>query len=581
MKREFTLKYLLLYGMSCIFIMQSCSFSGERPGTLEAGREALKTRYCNPEIIDKTWYSSGKKAPLFGGLDGIRFQITTKSEAAQQYFSQGLMLAYGFNHAEAARSFYEAAREDTSCAICWWGFAYVLGPNYNGGMEPDNFQRAFEAVQKAKVLSAGSTQKEKDLIDALTGRYSDDQNIARSVLDSAYASRMRQVYLKYRHDEDIAALFAESLMDLHPWDLFKKDGTARPWTPEILNVIENGLKSSPNHAGLNHFYIHAMEMSEEAGKALPSAELLGNLVPGSGHLVHMPSHTYIRIGKYHEGALANLKAVEADSLYTAACHAFGAYPLAYYPHNYHFLAACGALAGQSENAMLGAYETKNHAYEKLLLDPYWTTLQHFYSIPMFVQVKLGKWKEIQNYPQPEKELKYPRVIWHYSQGMAALASDRNGLAGKHLREMKSIMQDSALKTYTIWGINRLYDICRIASETLEGEIYANKGNYPEAVKLLTSAMAVEDELKYQEPPDWFFSVRHNLGAVLIESGDYRQAISVYQEDLIKYPENGWALIGLMEASQKLGEQEDYQQYKSRFENAWKHADIQIASSRIL
>jgi tetratricopeptide (TPR) repeat protein len=324
-----------------------------------------------------------------------------------------------------------------------------------------------------------------------------------------------------------------------------------------------------------------MEMSPQAGKALHSASLLGNLAPGSGHLVHMPSHTYIRTGRYHEGTIANMKAVEVDSSYTEACHAFGVYPLAYYPHNYHFLAACATLAGESRNAMLGAKKTKAHAHEKLLLNPYWTTLQHYYCIPLFVQVKLGRWKEIQNTPQPEAELIYPRVVWHYAQGMAALANNKSGKANKYLREMKSLMQDTTLKKLTIWGGNPLYDICLIGSESLEGEIYADNGNYPEAIRMFRSAMAVEDNLKYQEPPDWFFSVRHNLGAVLVESGNYTEAIAIYLEDLKNYPENGWALAGLMNACEKLGNQADYQSFKNRFELAWKHADIQITSSRIL
>jgi len=380
---------------------------------------------------------------------------------------------------------------------------------------------------------------------------------------------------------NIAALFAESLMNLHPWNLFKKDETIQPWTTEILNNLEQALEKDSHHPGLHHFYIHAVEMSREPEKGMASAEILRSLVPGAGHLVHMPSHIFIRTGKYHEGVLSNLDAASVDSAYVETCRANGSYPLTLFPHNYHFLAACAALAGESKNAMFGAYETRAHAHEKLLFDPYWTTLQHYYSIPIFVQVKLGKWEEIKNYPEPEMELKYPRVIWHYAQGMAALASDKTRKASKHLREMNYIMKDNILKTQTIWGLNHVDDICQIASQTLEGEIFAKKGDFPEALRLLKSAIAIEDKLNYQEPPDWFFSVRHNLGAVLIESGNYNEAISVYQQDLDTYPENGWALIGLMLAYHKLGMQSDYQEYKGRFETAWQHADIQITSSRIL
>lgn len=580
MKRIFTLKSILIYGLGFIFVIQSCSFSEKKSPSFKNDRQAMYENYCMPELADKAWYNSSKKAPLFKGLDGIHFKITTMSNEAQDYFNQGMMLAYGFNHAEAARSFYESARIDSTCAMCQWGYAYVLGPNYNASMETDNLQRAFDAVTRAQKLSERCTQKEKDLINALSARYSIDATIKRSLLDSTYAAEMRTVYNIYPNDEDIAALFAESLMDLHPWDLFQSDGTIQPWTPEIIMVLENSLKSSPHHAGLNHFYVHAMEMSDEADKALPSATLLENLVPASGHLVHMPSHTYIRTGRYHEGTVTNIKSVNADSAYMDACHASGAYPLLYNPHNYHFLAACATLGGESRNAMIGAYQTKAHSYKKLLLHPYFTTLQHFYSIPLFVQVKLGRWDEIRNTREPDRELKYPRIIWNFAQGMASLAQNKPKKAGKYLNHLNTIMQDTALKDMTIWGVNRLTDICKIASQSLDGELHAKKGDIDGAIRLLKSAMAIEDQLKYQEPPDWFFSVRHNLGAVLVESGKYREAIEVYNEDLVKYPENGWALMGLMNAYNKLNDLKNFEDSKKRFESAWKYADIQIASSRI-
>jgi tetratricopeptide (TPR) repeat protein len=580
-RKTFTLRIVKYCGLCFIFILQSCNQSGNKTLSTESNLSARKELLCGPEILDKTWYSSDKKAPLFRGLDGINFRITTKSPETQNYFNQGLMLAYGFNHAEAARSFYEAGRQDSSCAMSWWGFAYVLGPNYNSPMDPDNLQKAYDAVQKAKRLAFPCTQKEKDLIEALTSRYAKDDKVAQSILDSTYASNMRRVFEKYPDDVDVAVLFAESLMNLHPWQLFKKDGTIQPWTPEIIKVLKHALNKNPRHAGANHFYIHAVEMSQQPGDALTSADLLRDLVPGAGHLLHMPSHTYLRIGRYHEGVLSNLKAVLADSLYTGACNAQGAYPLAYYPHNFHFLAACATLSGESRYADMGANETRLHAHEKLLLDPAWATLQHYYSIPFYVQVKLGFWNAIQQSTEPEVSLKYPRVIWNYSKGMAALSEDHIAKAKRHLSEMKSIMQDTSIKKLTIWYINNLYDLCQIASHTLEGEIHARKKDYSMAISELREAIAMEDALNYNEPPDWFFSVRHNLGAVLIQAGNYQDAISVYEEDLQRLPENGWALIGLMDAYNKLGNKTKYLDIKTRFEDAWKYADIKIASSRIL
>ena len=536
---------------------------------------------CAPEVSDKSWYTSGSKAPLFNGLEGIHFKISTKTEEAQRYFDQGLLLSFAFNHAEAGRSFFEAARLDSNAAMSWWGFAYVLGPNYNGGMEKDNFQRAYDAVQKAKEKSASCSRKEQDLIKALSFRYSNDTTVARSFLDSSYAEAMRKVYKDHPEDATIASLFAEALLDLHPWNLWRKDGSIQPWTPEIIEVLEKCLKIDPKHIGANHFYIHAMEMSDHAEAAVVSADLLRNLVPGSGHLVHMPSHTYIRMGRYHDGVVSNQQAVLVDSLYVDACHAQGVYPLAYYPHNAHFMSACAMLAGESKIAMKGALTTSELAHKKLLRDPAWATLQHYYAIPWYVQVKLGLWNEIMRTSEPEKDLKYPLVIWHYAQGMAQLSENKMAQAKSHLAEMKSIMTDTTIKDLTIWGINSVYDLCVIATKTLEGEILGKEKNYSNAISLLKEAVVAEDGLNYNEPPDWFFSIRHHLGAVLIDAGKFKEAIEVYKDDLKIYRENGWALRGLMNAYEKLGDKRNYEEIKKRFEKAWQYSDFTIQSSRML
>jgi tetratricopeptide (TPR) repeat protein len=570
-----------LYALCFSILFWSCNQQSENKKYEKITAANSTSVGCAPEVSDKLWYSSGKKAPLFKGLEGIHFPISTKNIEVQKYFDQGLMLSFGFNHGEAGRSFYEAARQDSNCAMCWWGFAYVLGPNYNAGMEKDNFQRAYEAIQKAKNRSVFCTQKEKDLIKALTFRYNSDTTISRNILDSSYAVAMREVYKRYPDDITLASLFAESLLDLHPWNLWHKDGTMQPWTPEIIAVLEKCLQFDPRHVGANHFYIHAMEMSKHAEAALASANLLRNLVPGSGHLVHMPSHTYIRIGLYHDGVLANQKAVLLDSLYVEACHAQGVYPLAYYPHNYHFIAACATLCGESKIAMEGAFATSEHAHKKLLREPAWSTLQHYYSIPWYVEVKLGLWRDILHSPAPEKDLKYPLIVWHYAQGMAMLSENKILEAKGHLIEMKNIMVDSTIKNLTIWGINTVFDLCMIASKTLHGEIYAKEKNYANAISILKEAIAAEDALNYDEPPDWFFSIRHNLGAVLIEAGRFQEAINVYERDLEIYPENGWALKGLINVYEKLGDTKNHEDVKRRFEKSWQYSDIKISSSRIL
>ena len=272
---------------------------------------------CGPILTDdKAWYTSGKHEPFIAGLDGLHYPITTANDSAQRYFDQGLVLAYGFNHAEAARSFWEAARIDTTCAMAWWGFAYVLGPNYNAGMEPDSYARAYEAIGKAQALSSKCTGKEKGLIAAMAMRYTAEAPEDRSPLDKAYCEALRGLTAKHPQDADIAAMFAESLMDQHPWDLWEKDGKEKSWTPEIIAALERSMKTFPTHFGAHHLYIHAVEASRTPDRALASAAFLENAVPGSGHLTHMPSHIYIRTGRYHEGVLANQRSVTVDSGYT-------------------------------------------------------------------------------------------------------------------------------------------------------------------------------------------------------------------------------------------------------------------------
>ncbi len=536
---------------------------------------------CAPKVTDKDWYSSGKKAPLFEGLDGINFPISTRSEEAQKYFNQGLMLSYGFNHAEAARSFYEAIRLDSSCAMCYWGYALVLGPNYNAGMEKDNMQRAYEASQKALELSDALTQKERMLIMALTMRYDSTAEEDRSWNDDAYAFTMGSVYQIFPEDPDVGALYAEALMDQHPWDLWNSDGTPKNWTPEIVNVLEKVIQKSPQHAGANHFYIHAVEASFTPERAMASADLLRDLVPGAGHLVHMPSHIYIRTGRYHDGTLANQRAVEMDNQYISACHAQGVYPLAYFPHNYHFMAATAALEGDKETAIMASRKMRDQLDKQLLRDPAWGTLQHYYSIIYYVMVKFGMWDEIMQEPLPDEDLPYPRAILEYAKGMASLAKKDLNAASAHLKELERLSMDSAAQSVSIWEVNTANDLMGIAVAVLKGELLNRQGKGAEGLVQLRAAVAIEDKLNYNEPPDWFFSVRHNLGAVLLENKMYVEAEKAFREDLKKYPENGWALKGLEEALQFQNKLDDSKQTELKFEQAWKYSKVSIKAARIL
>jgi tetratricopeptide (TPR) repeat protein len=536
---------------------------------------------CAPQTTDANWYLTNNKAPIFKGLDVIKYPITSKSIEAQKYFNQGLALSYGFNHAEAARSFYYATKLDPECAMCYWGFAYVLGPNYNAGMEPDNYERAYLAIQKATKLLEKASEKEKALINALAKRYTVKPVENRSNLDIAYSVAMKKVSEKFSDDVDINALYAESIMDLHPWDLYEKDGTPKRWTAEIIYLLEKILEKNPKHIGANHFYIHAVEASNTPERGNNSAKIFDDgLIPGAGHLVHMPSHIYIRTGEYHKGTISNINAVKVDSNYVTMCHAQGVYPLAYYPHNYHFMAGTATLEGNSKWAMMGANQVSKHVHPKIMTEPGWGTLQHYYVIPYYVAVKFGKWDDILKMKLVSDTLKYPVAVSHYAKGMAYLGKNDLKKAKQELLMLEEIAKDKKLEQVTIWEINSVYTLLQIAKKVLQAEIMAREKTFNPSIALLKEAVVIEDSLNYDEPPDWFFSVRHHLGAVQIEAGKYQDAIKTYEADLKRLPKNGWAHHGLKLAYEKMNHKKKVKELEKLIEKSWATADVKITTSRI-
>ena len=535
---------------------------------------------CAPVTSDREWYNGDNKAPLFEGLGDSHFPVSTKDSLVQKYINQGIILAYGFNHAEAARSFYYATKLDSSCAMAFWGYAYVLGPNYNAGMDGDNYERAYEAIQKALTLAQkNTTARERALIEALSKRYVKYPIDDRAPLDQDYARAMKVVYEKYPNDADVCALYVESLMNLHPWDLQDKDGNDKEWTPEIISILEECIASHPKHPGAHHFYIHAVEASSKPERALKSAKLFDEgLVPNAGHLVHMSSHVYIRTGDYHKGTLANIQSLKVDSAYATACNAQGTYPLAYYPHNQHFLAATATLEGNSKWALYAAKELQKKANKQLMKEPGWGTIQHYYTIPYYVYVKFARWDEILAIENELPELDYPTAILHYAKGMSYLGKSNIGAAKAELTALEKIASKEALNEITIWEINSASDLVQIAYKVLKAEILAQEKKYPQSISLIKEAIAIEDGLNYNEPPDWFFSVRHNLGAIQLEAGQYQEAIKTYNQDLNNLPKNGWALKGLSVAYSKLGDLPSQNEMESRFKESWSTSDFQLKSS---
>ena len=520
------------------------------------------------------------QAPLFENLGDHQLTITTSSELAQKFFTQGLNLSYGFNHSESARAFREAIRLDSECAMCYWGLAVVLGSNINAAMESSAVEEAYASTQKAVELSSSASDWEQGMIHALAKRYAPEDTGDGAEMKQQYADAMKVVYQKHPQNDDVATFTAEALMNLHPWDLWLRDGSPQPWTPEIEEILKKVIDRNPKHPGANHFYIHVVEASHEPERANASADVLVDLMPGAGHLVHMPSHIYIRTGRYHEGTIVNQKAVIADSLYITACNAQGLYPLAYYPHNYHFLAATAALEGRGEVSVNAAYQVAANVDNSLMKEPGFGTLQHYKMIPYYVLVKFAQWDNILSLPLPDQSLIYTKGVGHYAIGMALAGKGDLLAAMEELDELKKIAAMPELKEVTIWDINSSDHLIQIASRVLEADILTRTQKYSEAIKLLTEAVEIEDQLNYNEPPDWFFSVRHTLGDVLIEAKAFSEAEAVYQQDLLYYPDNGFALNGLYVALAAQNKTAEAEEVKARLDVAWKWSELQLSNSKV-
>jgi len=523
----------------------------------------------------------GQIAPVLEGMGNHQFKISSSDNLANQFFNQAIALTYGFNHLEAGRSYRQVAAIDPNSAMAYWGQALVLGPNINAAMEAASVKPAFEAILKAKSLRSKASAKEVDLINALATRYSDDESLAdRGRLDQAYAVSMRILVKKYPDDPNIRTLLAEALMVIHAWDYWNGDGRPKEWTPEILDVLETGLKSHPAHAGLTHYYIHAVEASKNPARALASANILRDLVPGAGHLVHMPSHIYIRTGKYQEGVVANEKAILVDNNYIAQCRQQGIYPVAYVPHNRHFLWAMASMQGNSQKAIKAAEHMAGHIDQNLMREAGYGTLQHYWVTPIYAYVRFGHWQKILKLDKPDSDLKYPTGVWHYARGKALAATGQIEKARAELLHLQRIANDQSLKNITVWEINDAYHVIQIASLVLQGEIEGKAANYPNAIESLKRAVALETRLNYNEPSDWHYPVRQSLGAVYLQAGLAELAEQAYREDLETFPDNGWSLYGLHLALQKQQKQPEAVVVKQQFDRAWQWADIQLTASRI-
>ncbi|HEY7637781.1 MAG TPA: hypothetical protein VH763_19705 [Gemmatimonadales bacterium] len=514
------------------------------------------------------------RAPLYNNLGTLHMAITTRSPVAQKYFDQGLRLTYGFNHDEAVNSFTEGARLDSACAMCYWGIAYALGPNINLPMDTGAVKPAYEAIERAVKLSARVTPRERAFIQALAKRYALQPPADRAPLDSAYATAMGEVVKRYPKDPDAATLYAESLMDLRPWRYWNNGG--KPLAPSTLvqlSLLERTVKHYPDHIGACHLYIHAIEASNEAAKALPCANRLAQLSPGAGHLVHMPSHIYLRLGMWEEAVDHNVHAVHADEKFIQDRHPSGVYPIGYYPHNWHMMWSALQQLGRGEETIRAGRKVVEIVSPDVIRQ--FPFLEGYAPVPLLSLVRFSRWADVLKEPAPPADFHYATAMWHYARGLAYAETGHPDSAKAEAGKLKTIAD--SISPQAVVGQNQASAVLAIADKHLAGTMAAKTGNTDAAVKLLREGVALEDELIYSEPPDWQLPLRQPLGAVLLAAERPAEAEKAFREDLKRYPHNGWSLHGLAESLKAQGKTSEAAAVEEQFRKLWQKADTKLAT----
>ncbi len=507
--------------------------------------------------------------PIYTDLGTHRRAIGTRVPLSQQYFDQGLRLVYGFNHAESIRSFTRATELDPACAMCWWGIAYAYGPHVNAGMDSASGVLAHKAAQRAVGLSREASPWQRGYIEALAARYAPVPPASRAGLDSAYARAMGAVARTYPDDLDAQALYAEALMDLRPWNYWRPDGTPYPGTEEIVRLLEGAIARNPEHPGACHYYIHAVE-AVTPERAVPCAERLARLMPGVGHMVHMPAHIYVRVGRYGDAAASNVHAIHTDETFIEGQKPVTVYSLAYYPHNIHFLAFVSTLAGRSAQAIEAARTLKTKVNLDVAQQVF--MLQEMVPYHVLTLTTFGRWDEVLAEPLPPSGLRMPLALAYYARGVAQAAKGQFAGARIALDTVRAIDQATA-------GSADAKTAVSIAVHALMGEIATRSGSADEGITHFREALRIEEAGLYFEPPRWYYPVRHSLGAALLKAGRGAEAEAVYREDLKRFPENGWSLFGLAAAMKAQGKSAEAAAVEQRFAKAWAGSDVRLTASR--
>jgi tetratricopeptide (TPR) repeat protein len=510
--------------------------------------------------------------PLYDDLGDHHYAVTTAVPDAQRYFDQGLRLYYAFNHAEAIRAFREAQRLDPACAMCFWGEALAWGPNINLPMDSASGVAAHAALQRALALQDCASDRERALLNALAARYASVLPGDRAALDSAYADAMARVAQRYPGDHEAAVLAAESRMDLRPWDYWTAEGAPHPGIGVALAHLERVLSENPQHPGACHFYIHAVEAAHPE-RAVACAERLASLMPGAGHLVHMPGHIYIRVGRYLDAIEANRHAVHADESYIRDQRpGVGIYTAGYYPHNYDFMAFAASMAGRSAQAIEAADKLASLAARQPMDAPGMAFTQHHATRALQMRVRFGRWEEILRAPAPAEELVHARAMWHYARGRALAARGSVAEAEAQLAGVRAAIADARTEGMRL-EFNESRAVLRIAERVLAGAIETARGRHAAAVDALQEGARFEDALTYGEPPDWSIPVREELGAALLAAKRPAEAERVYRADLKRFPKNGWSLAGLARALRAQGKDVEAARVEGELRAAWRAADV--------
>jgi tetratricopeptide (TPR) repeat protein len=532
----------------------------------------LMVATCRAAIAD----APAKKAePHFQGLGKHTRHVSTQSAEAQQFFDQGLIFLYGFNHDEAIRSFEAAAAADPKCGMTYWGIAMANGPHINSPtVDKPHAKAAWQALKQAREHVGNATSVEKALIEALGARYADPQPEDRKPLDKAYADAMRKVWAAYPDDADVGALTAEAIMDLRPWDQWTPKGKAQPGTEEVLKNLDAVIAKSPAHPLALHLYIHANEASQHPERADAAAARLRDLDPAVGHLVHMPSHIDVRRGRWQEAVVTNEMAIAADKNYRAMVPQQGFYRI-YMAHNYDMLGYAAMMQGQSRKSAQAFRELLAGVPEDFVRE-HAAIVDGFFAMPYELHMRFGQWDEMLAEPKPRDSLPIAGAIWHYGRGIAFAAKNRLDSAKAEQKDF--LAARAALPKEASFRKNSGGELLGIAEKMLEGEILYRDGKIDEGIAVLRAAVRREDQQRYSEPPLWIQPVRHALGATLMDAKRYADAEAVYREDLALYPENGWSLYGLSRSLKMQGKNEEAHSVAMRFEKAWQHADVKLKSS---